>query len=91
MFAKKDIKLLGDFCWILLLFFIYCKIFDIRFVASSDMSLLLSVGGNIYPVVPPFLILYSLSKDLMIDITYVYVIINKLICIESNAICMFFL
>ena len=73
------------------LFFIYCKVFDIRFVASSDMSLLLSIGGNIQPVVPPFLILYSFSKDLMIDITYIFMLINNLICLESNAICMFFL
>ena len=73
------------------LFFIYCKIFDIRFVASFDMSLLLSTGGNIQSVIPPFLILYSFSKDLMIDITYIFMLINNLMCLESNAICMFFL
>ena len=46
---------------------------------------------GIYFVVPPFLILYSSSKDLMIDFTYIFMLINNLICLESNAICMFFL
>ena len=28
--------------------FVYCKVFDIRLVASYDVSLLLSIGGNIF-------------------------------------------
>ena len=32
----------------------------------------------------------SFPKDLMIDTTYIFTLINNLMCLESNAICMFF-
>ena len=32
----------------------------------------------------------SFPKDFMIDTTYIFTLINNLMCLESNAICMFF-
>ena len=90
MFAQKAAS-----HWVIPVEFLFVVLSIARFLIlgqSLHMTCLcccLLVG--IYFVVPPFLILYSSSKDLMIDFTHIFMLINNLICLESNAICMFFL
>ena len=91
MFVQKVIWLLDDLCWVLIVVLICCKTFDFRFVDSFNARLLLSVGWNSMVYDSSLFLLYLLFKDFMIDITLIFVLINDLLRLESNAICMLFL